>query len=115
SHSENVRYSHKNGRYQRKFGKDNPNYGNRKLSKIYSENPELSIEKQSRKGKINGSAKEIMLYKDDVFIRKFDYIGECCEYLHKNHGFSGDPEVVRCGIRRSIKYNRPYKGFTFVK
>lgn len=115
NHSDNVKYSHQNGRYKRRFGKDNPNYGNTKLSKFYAENPEIAIEKQSRKGVRNGRATPIELYKDGVFIKRFDYIGDCCQYLNENFGFSSDYEVIRCGIRRSISKNVPYKGFTFKK
>lgn len=115
SHADNVRYSADNGRYVGKFGKDNPNFGNRKLSKYYAENPDIALEKQSRKGTQNGRSKPVELFKDGVFIAKFDYIGDCCEYLHKYHGFSDNAETVRIGIRRSIKRNVPYKGFTFIK
>jgi len=115
SHSDNVKYSWKNGRYKPLIGKDNPNYGNRKLSKFYKENPYIALKNQSRKGSQNGKAKQIELYKDGELIRKFDYIGECCEYLYNNFGFSSNAETVRCGIRRSIKHNSPYKGFTFKK
>ncbi len=115
SHTDNVKYSHENGRYKRRFGAENSNFGNRKLSEFYSKNPEIALEKQSRKGAQNGKAKPIELYKEGEFIMKFDYIGDCCEYLHKNHGFSNNAETVRCGIRRSMKHNVPYKGFTFRK
>jgi hypothetical protein len=115
SHSDNVKYSHQNGRHKKRFGEENSNYGNKKLSEFYSQNPEIALEKQSRKGTKNGMAKVIRLYKDGTFIKEFDYIGECCKYLHEFHEFSKDAEVVRCGIRRSMKHNKPYKGFTFVK
>lgn len=115
THSDNIKYSHKNGRYEPKYGENNPNYGNKKLSKFYEENPEVALEKQSRKGSKNGKAKSIELYKDGFLIKKFDYIGDCCKYLNENYGFSNDPEIIRCGIRRSIKRNVPYKGFTFKK
>jgi hypothetical protein len=115
SHSDNVKYSWKHGRYTPRIGEDNPNFGNRKLSKFYSENPHIALEKQSRKGAQNGKSKSIELYKDGEFVEKFDYIGECCKYLYENYGFSSDAEVVRSGIRRSMKNNRPYKGFTFKK
>ncbi|MBL4951003.1 hypothetical protein JK635_01955 [Neobacillus sp. YIM B02564] len=82
---------------------------------INNDNPEIAIEKQSRKGVQNGMAKPIELYKDGNFIEKFDYIGDCCVFLHENYGFSSDPEVIRCGIRRSIKHSVSYKGFTFRK
>ncbi len=115
SHADNIKYSHKHGRHKPLYGKNNSNYGNKKLSKFYKENPHIAIEKQSRKGTNNGMAKPIELYKDGQFIKQFDYIGDCCEFLHKNFGFSDNAESVRCGIRRSIKYKRPYKGFTFRK
>lgn len=115
THAENIRYSVENGRYKGKFGKDNPNYGNTKLSEFYSKNPEIAIEKQSRPASQNGRATPIKVYKDGVLYKSFKYIGECAEYLHLQYGFSSDAEVVRCGIRRSISKNRPYKGFTFKK
>ena len=116
SHSDNVKYSHENGRYSKKFGDSNPNYGNRKLSKFYSMNPQIALEKQSRKGCQNGMSKPIeLLFEDGTFINKFDYIGDCCKFLSENYGFSNNPEIIRCGIRRSIKHNRPYKGFIFKK
>lgn len=115
SHVDNIKYSIKHGRYTKKFGKDNPNYGNRKLSEFYTKNPHVALEKQSRKGSQNGKATPIDLYRDGALVRKFDYIGDCCRYLHENFKFSSDAEVVRCGIRRSIKRGVPYKGFTFKK
>jgi hypothetical protein len=115
SHSDNVKYSHASGRYKKRFGKENANYGNRALSKFYSENPNVALEKQSRKGNKNGKAKPIDLYKEGELVRRFDYIGDCCKYLHEKHGFSSNAESIRCAIRNSIKHSRPYKGFTFVK
>lgn len=35
-------------------GENNPNYGNRKLSKFYKEHPEIAKEKQGRPGRQNG-------------------------------------------------------------
>lgn len=115
SHADNVKYSHRNNRYRKFYGENNPNYGNRKLSKFYKENRDIALEKQSRKGSTNGRATKIELYKDGKFIKLFNYIGECCDYLAKNHNFNKDREVVRCGIRRSIAKNVPYKGFKFKK
>lgn len=115
SHAENIKHSADNGRYIPKFGKDNPNFGNDTLSKKYKESPQLALEKQSRKGAINGTATPIELYKDGILIRKFEYIGECCEFLHINYGFSSNKESIRSSIRRSISKNIPYKGFTFKK
>lgn len=115
SHEDNIRHSTVNGRYIRRFGKDNPNFGNKKLSKFYQENPSIAVEKQSRKGLQNGKSQAIELYKEGTLIRTFDYIGACCEYLYRYHAFNKNPEVIRSGIRRSIKNNKPYKCFNFKK
>ena len=99
-----------------KIGSSNPNYNNDTLKIKYKENPDLALEKQSRKGNKNGRATKIQLYDKDMnFLKEFDYIGLCCEYLHNNYGFSNDAEVVRTGIRRSITTDVPYKGFKFIK
>lgn len=115
THEENIKYSHEHGRYKKKYGKDNPNYGNTKLSEFYKEHPDIALEKQSRPATQNGRSTSIKVFKDGVFYKEFDYIGECAKYLHEKHGFSANAETVRCGIRRSIDKNRPYKGFTFEK
>lgn len=100
----------------KKFGSSNPNYNNDTLKLKYKNNPELALEKQSRKGVQNGRARKIQLYDKNMnFIKEFDYISLCCEYLHKNYGFSSNLEVIRTGINRSIKNNVPYKGFIFIK
>ena len=52
SHDENVKLSKIN---KPNFtGENNPNYGNRKLSKFYKEHPEIAKVKQGRPGKQNG-------------------------------------------------------------
>lgn len=99
-----------------KNGSKNPNYKNTTLHQKYKENPKLSLEKQSRKGAQNGRAIKIRLFDDSMnFIKEFEYIGLCCEYLHKNYNFVNNYEIIRAGIRRSIKNNKPYKGFRFKK
>lgn len=98
------------------LGKKNPNYGNNTLHNKYLNDKQLSKEKQSRSGEQNGRAVVIELYDESWnFIQRFNYIGECAKYLSDNYGFSNNAEVVRCGIRRSIKYNVPYKSFRFKK
>lgn len=115
THADNIKYSHENGRYKQRFGEENPNYGNTKLSEFYKENPEIALEKQSRPATQNGRATPIKVFKNGILYKEFDYIGECAQYLHENHGFSNNAETVRIGIRRSINKNVPYKGFTFEK
>lgn len=107
SHADNVRYSVCNKPDMR--GSNNPNYGNRKLSKIYSENKELALEKQSRKGTKNGRCRKIRLYKDDVFIKEFDYIGLCCEYLKGIGVTNSKLDSIRGQINSCVRNNRKYK------
>lgn len=61
THAENIHYSALAGKYVGKFGEENPNYGNHKLSKKYKENPELAKEKQSRPNGMNGKSKKCFL------------------------------------------------------
>ncbi len=113
SHADNVRYSFKHGRYPDFSGKNNPNYGNRKLSEFYKNNPDVALEKQSRKGDRNGRCQPIIMYKDGEFIKEFKYIGLCAEYLKHKYGYNSSINAIRDGITKSINRNGNYKGFTF--
>lgn len=115
SHLDNVRHSRENGRYPDFKGENNPNYGNTKLSEKYKNNPELALEKQSRKGTQNGMSKSITVYKDGELIKHFDLIGDCCDYMHLHYGFSSNKETIRANIRKAMNQNRAYRGFTFEK
>lgn len=66
THKENIVYSHNAGRYVGRFGKDNPNYGNDTLCKIYAQDKALAKEKQSRPRGKNGRAKKCVLYCRDT-------------------------------------------------
>lgn len=113
THADNVRYSNCNR--PNMSGKNNPNYGNHKLSNIYKNNLSLSLKNQSRKGIKNGRCRGIKLYKDNILLKEFDYIGLCMKYLFDNHiSDCKNIESIRARIRESIKYNRPYKNhYTF--
>lgn len=90
THSENVKYAKKLGRHisDRGFsGRNNPNYGNNKLSKLYKENPELTIV-QSRPGNKNGRARPIRIIGNGIN-RTFGYIRECSIFLIEN-------KLVKC-------------------
>lgn len=91
-------------------GENNPNYGNRKLSRIYRENPQLSKEKQSRPASQNGRAKKCEMYSlDGEIIAVFDYIGACAEYMIETGiSRSKNVEQIRTKITQSIKNNKPY-------
>lgn len=97
-------------------GKNNPNYGNRKLSKIYALDKEYAKEKQSRKGLRNGRCRKIKVYVDGELLKEFDYIVDCCKFIKDNYSPNiKNLESIRSNIDSSIRLNRPYKGLTFVK
>lgn len=114
THKQNIEYSKKAGHYKGKFGKDNPNYGNKTLANKYKNNPQLAKEKQSRPKEKNGNAKRIALYDNGVFIKEFDYIGGMCEYMIENYNIQSTIDNLRNTIRSCILKNKLYrKRFTF--
>lgn len=97
-------------------GINNPNYGNNKLSKIYTSNKEYAIQKQSRKGLKNGRCRAIKIYHNNTFIKEFDYIVDCCKFIKENYSPKvNDIQSIRSQIDKSIRLNKAYKGLTFVK
>lgn len=112
SHRDNVLYSRK---HYAKYGSDNPNFGNKKLSQIYQNNPELALEKQSRKGIKNGRCRQIQLYYKGKYIDTFDYMELCIKYLQEHGVTKATKESVRGRIDASVRNNKPYKGYTFIK
>lgn len=115
SHVDNIRYSlHRRRKY---YGSANPNFGNRKLSKIYKNDKKLSKEKQGRPGLQNGRCRRIQLFYDGEFVKEFDYVKLCCEYFIQNHISNITTiEGMRSQIDTCIRENRPYKGhYTFKK
>lgn len=105
-------------RLKAQTGKNNPNYGNDTLRKKLQDNPELKIQYYSRKGSQNGKAKEVFVYDcDKNFIRQFDYMGECCEWIKNELNLSSKINTIRGGITESIKNNKKYRNmyFSFTK
>ena len=96
-------------------GNKNPNYGNHALSKKYRADKELSKEKQGRPGLQNGRCRPIQLYYDKKFVKKFDYIKDCCRYIQENYSQTASLDSIRGRIDASIRLNRPYKKMTFIK
>ena len=109
THADNVAYSKEEGHYKGKFGDRNPNYGNHKLSEFYKDNPDIALEKQSRKGATNGMSKKVKLYVDDIFIKTFDYIGELAQYILDNYNVKSNVDAIRGGLRRAYNSNRAYR------
>lgn len=109
THRENVQYSLPNWKHS--FGEANPNYGNHKLSKIYTENPEYALEKQSRPGKQNGRCVKVRLWRLDKDLGVFDYISEAITFMLQKEGWHAKgPESIRSSIRCAMIENRLYKG-----
>lgn len=114
SHLENVQYSINLGSYTWKSGKDNPNYGNKKLKERYADDPELAKFNNSRPASQNGRARKIGLYDLDWnSIKEFTYVGECIEYLIGVHGLKMKADSIRSQIRSSATKHKSYKGFNF--
>lgn len=116
---ENVAYSYNNGRYaerhKNQIGEGNPNYGNRKLSKFYKENPEISKEKQGRKGLRNGRCRGITMISSTGESFKFDYMELCIDYIIKNISQNAKRVSMRRQIDKCIRENKTYKGYKFIK
>lgn len=111
THEYNILYSMVSGHYEHvyKSGKDNPNYGNHKLSEFYKNNPDISKEKQGRQGSKNGRAKVVILYDKDMNqVATFSYIGECAKYMIKNGLSVGKESTISSNISRAIKENKLY-------
>jgi len=114
THADNVKYSVCNRPDY--SGENNPNFGNRKLSKIYAKNKQYAIEKQGRPGVQNGRCVKIKLFKDGKLVKIFDYIGLCCEYLRDVAKVTNSAiDTIRSKINQCEKENKPYKGYTFEK
>lgn len=110
SHKENVQYSRKAGRYPAQVGEKNSNFGNRKLSKIYAENKELSKEKQSRPLGQNGKAKEcILINLDNLETKEFSCQREAVYYLYEIEALNQikNPETHITKLKRE----NGYKGY----
>ena len=116
---ENIAYSYNNGRYaerhKNQIGEGNPNYGNRKLSKFYKENPEISKEKQGRQGLKNGRCRKIIMISSKGDSLEFDYIESCIDYIIDALGIKAKKSSVRSQIDKSIRNNKTYKGYKFYK
>ena len=83
THRQNILYSCQAGRYGvNTKGENNPNFGNRKLSKIYAENKDLAKEKQGRPGIKNGRCIKVAMFTaDKSFYKEFNYLRECADYM----------------------------------
>lgn len=101
-------------RLKSQTGINNPNYGNKTLHNKLKNNPELRKQYYSRKGSQNGRSKEIFVYDSNKnFIKHFDYIGECCEWIKNTLSLSSNIDTIRGGITDSIKNQKTYRKMYF--
>lgn len=112
THRDNVLYSIKNGNHictKDITGKNNPNYGNKKLSNIYKNNKEYAKEKQARLGDRNGRARRVALYDKHMnYIDTFSCLKYCAEYLIDNGFSKSTPESLSLNISTAIKNEKLY-------
>lgn len=95
-------------------GSNNPNFGNNTLHEKVKDSQELRIQYYSRPKEQNGRAREIYVYDlSGNLINRFDYIGECAEWVIKQLNSSSKVSSVRCSIITSIKQNKPYQNYKF--
>lgn len=111
-HKENVYYSINQGNHfctKNLNGSNNPNYGNNKLSIIYKNNKELAKLKQSRPGSKNGNAHPVILFdKNHNYIKNFDCLISCAEYLIANGYSKSNPKSLSLNISSAIKTKKLY-------
>lgn len=101
-------------RLKSQTGINNPNYGNKTLHNKLKNNPELRKQYYSRKGSQNGRSKEVFVYDSNKnFIKHFDYIGECCEWIKNTLSLSSNIDTIRGGITDSIKNQKTYRKMYF--
>ena len=92
------------------YGKDNPNYGNKSLSLIYSKNKEYSKEKQSRPRKQNGRSIKTKLERlNDGLIKIFDCRIDAVDYLKENGIINKNYNVS--SVCHYLKREQGYKGY----
>lgn len=116
THKENVHYSIRLGNHfctRDLTGKNNPNYDNHILHEIYSNNPELAIEKLSRKGSQNGRAKKIKCIDENNNCMIFDWIGGCADYLIQNYNLRFKQKSIQTRIWKAIKFKTKYLNCSF--
>jgi len=116
THRQNILYSCDAGRYGvNTKGENNPNFGNRKLSKIYAENLEYAKEKQGRPGIKNGRCVPLKMISPDNKVEEiFNYIGECADYILSNEIFPYKKESISLNISKCINGEKDsYYGYKF--
>ena len=117
NHSENINHTILSGRHitqtRNMKGVNNPNYGNKALSKKYKENPTLAKKKQSRPGIKNGRCKEIYLILNDGEEILFEYMTQMVEYMISERYIEIGVSAMMNNVRKCIRNDSSYRGFKF--
>lgn len=115
THTYNIQYTIKSGNHVSQTcdfrGEKNPNYNNKTLHEKYIQNPALAKEKQSRPGRQNGRSRVIYLFDNERnFIRKFDYILQCAEYIIEKLNLKIQATPLAGRIPKLVETNQCYRG-----
>lgn len=112
--SENV-YEEWIQKHRNMTGEKNPNYHNNTLKNKYAEHPELK-QLLSRPGKQNGRSVPVFVYDLNMnYIRYFDYIGECCEWIQSKENKNIKINSIRTSIGKVLDTGKSYKKLLFFK
>lgn len=116
THIENIQDSIKRGThvsFHDTSGNKNPNYGNRKLSVLYAEHPDIALQKQSRPGEQNGRSKAIRATLIDGTQIDFPFIRAGAEWLCSSGLCIARPEHAAINMSKAANSGRSYCGIFF--
>ncbi len=117
THEENIQHTIKGHRHisqvRNMSGTANPNYGNRKLSQKYRSNHQLSKEKQSRPGTMNGRAHAVSMTDASGTEKCFGCMTECAEYLVSSGYTSVAAQYIAAKISKAASCGHTYLGCNF--
>lgn len=101
-------------RMKSQTGENNPNWHNHTLHNKVKDNPKLRIQYYSRPGSQNGRCRKVELYDlDDNYIKTFDYIQECAEYVKNKSNAKGKITSISNNISKYSKDGKPFLGYKY--
>ena len=107
-------YDKTSNRCKQQKGAKNPNYKNDTLKKKLIANPELkAIYYPPKYGSCNSNSKIVRVYKNNIFIARFDSIIDCSKWLKSELKLSSKISSISGSISYSSKSNKTYHGFIF--
>lgn len=118
THAENVEHCMLDGRHVCQTdisGKNNPNFGNRKLSERYGKDKVAAKEAQSRPRGNNGRAVPVKLLLDHDSVLSFSCSVDCAEHLIENRCIvSLNKQYIAHKIVEAAKNGKEYLGLRFL-